>query len=77
MIDTGSSIRTAPSGDKSGIPLVSLGGTIAAVFRLGPDVVLHGAVAKLTAAGRSALNSTFNVTATAPTFTSKGGCAPL
>ncbi len=63
VVDPGTSILTATAGGKSGIPLLSLDGTNVAVSMSGSDVVLQGTVAKLTAAGAAALNSTFNVTA--------------
>jgi hypothetical protein len=63
VVDPGTSILTATAGDKSGIPLLSLDGTNVAVSMSGSDVVLQGTVAKLTATGASALNSTFGVSA--------------
>jgi hypothetical protein len=63
VVDPGSSILTATAGGKAGIPLLSLDGTNVAVSQSGADVVLQGTVAKLTATGASALNSTFGVTA--------------
>ncbi len=63
VVDPGTSILTATAGDKSGIPLLSLDGTNVAVSMSGSDVVLQGTVAKLTATGATALNSTFGVTA--------------
>jgi hypothetical protein len=61
VVDPGNSILTASSGGKSGIPLLSLDGTNVKVSMEGADVVLQGTVAKLTAAGAGALNSTFGV----------------
>jgi hypothetical protein len=63
VVDPGTSILTATAGNKSGIPLLSLDGTNVNVSMSGSDVVLQGTVAKLTATGASALNSTFGVTA--------------
>lgn len=63
VVDPGTSVLTATAGDKAGIPLLSLDGTNVAVSQSGSDVVLQGTVAKLTATGASALNSTFGVTA--------------
>ncbi|MGI8807991.1 MAG: hypothetical protein ACR2KK_09150 [Acidimicrobiales bacterium] len=63
VVDPGSSILTATAGGKAGIPLLSLDGTNVAVSMSGSDVVLQGTVAKLTATGASALNSTFGVSA--------------
>ena len=63
VVDPGTSILTATAGGKAGIPLLTLDGTNVAVSMSGSDVVLQGTVAKLTATGASALNSTFNVTA--------------
>jgi len=63
VVDPGASTLTATAGGKSGIPLLSLDGTNVAVSQSGSDVVLQGTVAKLTATGASALNSTFGVTA--------------
>jgi hypothetical protein len=63
VVDPGTSILTATAGGKAGIPLLSLDGTNVNVSMSGSDVVLQGTVAKLTATGASALNSTFNVTA--------------
>jgi hypothetical protein len=61
VVDPGNSILTASSGGKSGIPLLSLDGTNVKVSQEGSDVVLQGTVAKLTATGAGALNSTFGV----------------
>jgi len=61
VVDPGNSILTASSGGKSGIPLLSLDGTNVKVSTEGPDVVLQGTVAKLTATGAGALNATFGV----------------
>jgi hypothetical protein len=63
VVDPGTSILTATAGGKAGIPLLSLDGTNVAVSMSGSDVVLQGTVAKLTATGAGALNSTFGVTA--------------
>ena len=63
VVDPGASTLTASAGGKAGIPLLSLDGTSVEVSRTGSDVVLQGTVAKLTATGASALNSTFGVTA--------------
>jgi len=63
VVDPGASTLTATAGGKSGIPLLSLDGTNVAVSQSGSDVVLQGTVAKLTATGAGALNSTFGVTA--------------
>jgi len=63
VVDPGASTLTATAGGKAGIPLLSLDGTKVAVSQSGSDVVLQGTVAKLTATGASALNSTFGVTA--------------
>ncbi len=63
VVDPGTSILTATAGGKAGIPLLSLDGSNVAVSMAGSDVVLQGTVAKLTAGGASALNSTFGVTA--------------
>jgi len=63
VVDPGASTLTATAGGKAGIPLLSLDGTNVAVSQSGSDVVLQGTVAKLTATGASALNSTFGVTA--------------
>jgi hypothetical protein len=63
VVDPGASILTATAGGKSGIPLLSLDGTNVKVSTEGSDVVLQGTVAKLTATGAAALNSTFGVTA--------------
>ncbi len=62
VVDPGNSMLTASSGDKSGIPLLSLDGTAVKVSMEGADVVLQGTVAKLTAPGAAALNATFGVT---------------
>ncbi len=62
VVDPGNSILTATAGGKSGIPLLSLDGAGVTVRMEGSDVVLQGTVAKLTATGASALNSTFGVT---------------
>ena len=61
VVDPGNSILTASSGGTSGIPLLALDGTNVKVSMEGSDVVLQGTVAKLTAAGAGALNSTFGV----------------
>ena len=61
VVDPGNSILTASSGGKSGIPLLALDGTNVKVSMEGSDVVLQGTVAKLTATGAGALNSTFGV----------------
>jgi hypothetical protein len=61
VVDPGNSILTASSGGKSGIPLLSLDGTAVKVSMEGSDVVLQGTVAKLTATGAGAMNSTFGV----------------
>ncbi len=61
VVDPGNSILTASSGGKSGIPLLFLDGTNVKVGSEGADVVLQGTVAKLTAPGAAALNSTFGV----------------
>ncbi|HET7722725.1 MAG TPA: hypothetical protein VFK43_22350 [Acidimicrobiales bacterium] len=61
VVDPGNSILTASSGGKSGIPLLALDGTNVKVSMEGSDVVLQGTVARLTAAGAGALNSTFGV----------------
>ena len=63
VVDPGASTLTASAGGKAGIPLLSLDGTGVEVSRSGSDVVLQGTVARLTATGASALNSTFGVTA--------------
>jgi hypothetical protein len=63
VVDPGASILTATAGGKSGIPLLALDGTNVKVSTEGSDVVLQGTVAKLTAEGAAALNSTFGVTA--------------
>lgn len=63
VVDPGTSILTATAGGKPGIPLLSLDGTNVNVSTSGSDVVLQGTVAKLTATGASALNSTFGVSA--------------
>jgi len=63
VVDPGTSVLTATAGGKAGIPLLSLDGTNVAVSQSGSDVVLQGTVAKLTATGASALNSTFGVSA--------------
>jgi len=63
VVDPGASMLTATAGGKSGIPLLFLDGTNVAVSQAGSDVVLQGTVARLTAAGAGALNSTFGVTA--------------
>ena len=62
VVDPGNSMLTASSGDKSGIPLLSLDGTAVKVSMEGADVVLQGTVAKLTAPGAASLNATFGVT---------------
>jgi hypothetical protein len=61
VVDPGNSILTASSGGKSGIPLLSLDGTGVKVTMEGSDVVLQGTVAKLTAPGAAAMNTTFGV----------------
>jgi hypothetical protein len=61
VVDPGNSILTASSGGKSGIPLLALDGANVKVSMEGSDVVLQGTVAKLTATGAGALNSTFGV----------------
>jgi len=61
VVDPGNSILTASAGGKSGIPLLFLDGTGVKVSTEGSDVVLQGTVAKLTAPGAAALNSTFGV----------------
>ncbi|HUR22604.1 MAG TPA: hypothetical protein VMZ73_01910 [Acidimicrobiales bacterium] len=61
VVDPGNSMLTASSGGTSGIPLLSLDGTNVKVSMEGSDVVLQGTVAKLTATGAGALNSTFGV----------------
>ncbi|HEX2048411.1 MAG TPA: hypothetical protein VHF27_11630 [Acidimicrobiales bacterium] len=61
VVDPGNSVLTASSGGKSGIPLLFLDGTNVKVGAEGSDVVLQGTVAKLTAPGATALNSTFGV----------------
>jgi hypothetical protein len=61
VVDPGNSILTATSGGKAGIPLLALDGTDVKVSMEGSDVVLQGTVAKLTAPGAAALNSTFGV----------------
>ncbi len=63
VVDPGASTLTASAGGKSGIPLLLLDGTNVKVTPEGSDVILEGTVAKLTAAGATALNSTFGVTA--------------
>ena len=63
VVDPGTSILTATAGGKANIPLLSLDGTNVNVSMSGSDVVLQGTVAKLTATGASALNSTFGVSA--------------
>ena len=63
VVDPGTSVLTATAGGKPDIPLLSLDGTNVNVSMSGSDVVLQGTVAKLTATGASALNSTFGVTA--------------
>jgi hypothetical protein len=63
VVDPGTSTLTATAGGRSGIPLLSLDGTNVAVSMSGSDVVLQGTVAKLTATGATALNTTFGVTA--------------
>ncbi|HTJ74278.1 MAG TPA: hypothetical protein VL337_02850 [Acidimicrobiales bacterium] len=63
VVDPANSILTASAGGKSGIPLLFLDGTNVKVSKDGADVVLDGTVAKLTAPGAAALNSTFGVTA--------------
>ena len=62
VVDPGASTLTASAGGKAGIPLLSLDGTGVEVSRSGSDVVLQGTVARLTATGANALNSTFGVT---------------
>jgi hypothetical protein len=61
VVDPGNSTLTASTGGKSGVPLLSLDGTNVKVSMEGSDVVLQGTVAKLTAPGAAALNSTFGV----------------
>ena len=61
VVDPANSILTASSGGKSGIPLLFLDGTNVKVSQEGSDVVLQGTVAKLTAPGAAAMNSTFGV----------------
>ena len=63
VVDPGASTLTATAGGKAGVPLLSLDGTAVQVSQEGSDVVLQGTVAKLTATGASALNSTFGVSA--------------
>lgn len=63
VVDPGNSILTVSAGGKSGIPLLFLDGTNVKVSKDGADVVLDGTVARLTAPGAAALNSTFGVTA--------------
>ena len=63
VVDPGGSILTVTAGGKSGIPLLFLDGTNVKVSMDGANVVLDGTVAKLTAPGAAALNSTFGVTA--------------
>jgi hypothetical protein len=63
VVDPGASTLTVTAGGKSGIPLLSLDGTNVKVSMDGANVVLDGTVAKLTAPGAAALNSTFGVTA--------------
>ena len=63
VVDPGASTLTASAGGKSGIPLLLLDGTNVKVASEGSDVILEGTVAKLTATGATALNSTFGVTA--------------
>src|SRR5688572_27924513 len=66
-VDRGHRLRGRPRhvypdrhrGRQVGIPLLSLVGTNVAVSMLVSDVVLQGTVAKLTATGATALNSTF------------------
>ncbi len=63
VVDPGASMLTATAGGKAGVPLLFLDGTNVSVSQAGSDVVLQGTVARLTATGASALNSTFGVTA--------------
>ncbi len=63
VVDPGASTLTATAGGKAGVPLLSLDGAAVQVSQEGSDVVLQGTVAKLTATGASALNSTFGVSA--------------
>jgi len=63
VVDPGASTLSATAGGKAGVPLLSLDGTAVQVSQEGSDVVLQGTVAKLTATGASALNSTFGVNA--------------
>jgi len=63
VVDPGASTLTVSSGGKSGIPLLSLDGKNVKVSMEGSNVVLDGTVARLTAPGAAALNSTFGVTA--------------
>jgi hypothetical protein len=60
---SGTVLHEASAGGKSGIPLLFLDGTNVKVSKDGADVVLDGTVARLTAPGAAALNSTFGVTA--------------
>jgi hypothetical protein len=63
VVDPGNSLLTASAGGKSGVPLLSLDGTVVKVGTQGSDVTLDGTVAKLTPTAASALNTTFGVTA--------------
>lgn len=63
VVDPGNSILTATAGGKPGVPLLFLDGTNVKISTQGSDVVLDGTVAKLTAEGAAALNSTFGTTA--------------
>jgi len=63
VVDPGASTLTVTAGGKSGIPLLSLDGKNVKVSMDGANVVLDGTVARLTAPGAAALNSTFGVTA--------------
>ena len=63
VVDPGNSMLTASAGDKSGIPLLFLDGANVKVAQEGSDVILEGTVAKLTATGATALNTTFGVSA--------------
>jgi hypothetical protein len=63
VVDPGDSILTATVGGKPSIPLLSLDGTNVKVSMQGPDVVLDGTVARLTATAATALNGAFATTA--------------
>ena len=63
VVDPGASTLTVTAGGKSGIPLLSLDGRNVKVSMDGANVVLDGTVARLTAPGAAALNTTFGVTA--------------